>query len=124
MREDAGRFVSRSFEQSGAKYTLTLVCQGPAKPGSCLILILASNGTSAKGLLFQSPGRSRIHVWLANLTLRRGTLLRAFYGRLCQQTPGACLADWSFGSSLFVFPVKVEHVISSLPGVDLQLSRA
>ena len=32
---------------------------GPAKPGSFLILILASSGNSSNGLLFQGPGRSR-----------------------------------------------------------------
>ena len=45
----------------GRNRAYTLVFQGPAKPGSFLILILAPDVYWAKGLLFQGPGRSRIY---------------------------------------------------------------
>ena len=69
MRRDLQRFgfkrlcrmLPKNVEQKTCRGYPTLVFQGPAKLGSFLVLILAQNGNSAKRLLFQGPGRSRLY---------------------------------------------------------------
>ena len=56
VKPNESKAINHPFEPI---QTITLVFQGPAKIGSFLILLLVEKGKSAKGLLFQGPGRLR-----------------------------------------------------------------